>query len=162
MNRSCGQAGLMLVFCLTLLRTSGSAQDATGKIEGIAKDPQGAVVPNARVTVTHLGTGAERSGKSGSGGTFSFVLLPIGQYRLTVEANNFAKYVREPITLNVNDTLRLAVDLKLGTSQEIIQVSDDAPLVETLGKVTSGREILDLPLSVFAGCGAQPAVDQRG
>ena len=151
MNRSCGQAGLMLVFCFTFLLTTVQAQDATGKIEGIVKDPQGAVVPNAKAAVTHLGTGAERSGKSDSGGTFGFVLLPIGQYRLTVEANNFSKYVREPITLSVNDTLRLAVDLKIGTSQEIIQVSDDAPLVETLGntlgKVTSGREILDLPLN---------------
>ena len=151
MNRSGWQASLVLILCLTLLRTSGTAQDATGKIEGIVKDPQGAVVPNARVTVSHLGTGAERSGKSGSGGTFSFALLPIGQYRLTVEASNFSKYVREPITLKVNDALRLAVDLKIGTSQETIQVSDDAPLVETLGntlgKVTSGRELLDLPLS---------------
>jgi hypothetical protein len=151
MNRSRWHASLMLAICLTLLRTSGSAQDATGKIEGIVKDPQGAVVPNARVTISHLGTGAERSGKSDSGGTFSFALLPIGQYRLTVEASNFSKHVREPITLNVNDGLRLTVDLRIGTSQETIQVSDDAPMVETLGntlgKVTSGREILDLPLN---------------
>lgn len=134
-----------------LFRADGSAQDATGNIEGIVKDPQGAVVPNAKLALTHLATGAEKNANSDAGGSFSFVLLPIGQYRLTVDASNFARYLREPITLNVNDTLRIPVDVKIGTGQEIIHVNDDAPLVETLGntlgKVTSGREILDLPLN---------------
>ena len=51
----------------------------------------------------------------------------------------------------MNDVLRLAIDLKLGTTQEVIQITSDAPLVEvvsnSLGKVTSGREIVDLPLN---------------
>ena len=70
------------------------------------------------------------------------MVLPIGQYRLAVEMANFARYVREPLTLNVNDVLRLTIDLKLGTTQEVIQITSDAPLVEvvsnSLGKVTSG------------------------
>ena len=144
-------------YCLVVLlvyftfSSSGLAQDATGRIEGTLRDPQGAVVPNAGVTLTHLGTGAEKSTKSDNTGSFSFVLLPIGQYRLAVEIANFARYVREPLTLNVNDILRLTIDLKLGTSQEVIQITSDAPLVEvvsnSLGKVTSGREIVDLPLN---------------
>ncbi len=109
------------------------------------------MVPNAGVTLTHLGTGAEKSAKSDSTGSFNFVVLPIGQYRLAVDVANFARYVREPLTLNVNDVLRLAIDLKLGTTQEVIQITSDAPLVEvvsnSLGKVTSGREIVDLPLN---------------
>jgi hypothetical protein len=88
---------------------------------------------------------------SGNNGSFTFVLLPIGQYRLVVEAANFARHVREPLTLNVNDVLRLTIDLKIGTAQEVIQVTSDAPLVEVasnaLGKVTTGREIVDLPLN---------------
>ena len=54
-------------FCLVLLlvcftfSSSGLAQDATGRIEGTLRDPQGAVVLNAGVTLTHLGTGAEKS-----------------------------------------------------------------------------------------------------
>ena len=148
---------LIRFFCLVLLlvcftfSSSGLAQDATGRIEGTLRDPQGAVVLNAGVTLTHLGTGAEKSAKSDSTGSFSFVLLPIGQYRLAVEMANFARYVREPLTLNVNDVLRLTIDLKLGTTQEVIQITSDAPLVEvvsnSLGKVTSGREIVDLPLN---------------
>ena len=148
---------LIRFFCLVLLlacftfSSSGLAQDATGRIEGTLRDPQGAVVPNANVTLTHLGTSAEKSAKSDNTGSFNFVLLPIGQYRLTVEIANFSRYVREPLTLNVNDVLRLTIDLKLGTGQEVIQITSDAPLVEvvsnSLGRVTSGREIVDLPLN---------------
>lgn len=145
-----GKIILLVLFSL-LSADSARSQDATGKIEGTLRDPQGSVVPNASVTVTNLGTGAQKSAQSDKIGNFALVLLPIGEYRLTVEANNFSKYVREPITLNVNDTIHLLIDLKLGSPQETVQVTSDAPLVETvsnaLGKVTSGREILDLPLN---------------
>ncbi|PYV43323.1 MAG: hypothetical protein DMG09_00775 [Acidobacteria bacterium] len=53
--------------------------------------------------------------------------------------------------MNVNDALQLTIDLRLGAPQETVQVDEDAPLVETLnntlGKVTSAREALDLPLN---------------
>jgi outer membrane receptor protein involved in Fe transport len=140
---------LLVMFILAQDMVKG--EDATGKIEGTLRDPQAAVVPNASVTVTNLGTSVQKSAQSDKIGNFAMVLLPIGQYRLTVEAKNFSRYVREPITLNVNDTIHLLIDLKLGSPQETVQVSSDAPLVETvsnaLGKVTSGREILDLPLN---------------
>src|SRR6266850_3058419 len=92
-----GKIILLVLFSL-LSADSVRAQDATGKIEGTLKDPQGAVVPNASVTVTNLGTGTQKSAQSDKIGNFALVLLPIGKYRLTVEANNFSKYVREPIT----------------------------------------------------------------
>ncbi|MEW5978640.1 MAG: carboxypeptidase regulatory-like domain-containing protein [Acidobacteriota bacterium] len=142
-------------FCVVLsgvlIRSDVKAQDATGRIEGVLRDPQGALVANATVRLTHLGTSSQKVSASDRDGAFSFVLLPIGTYRLVVEAPNFARYVREPITLNVSDVLRLLIDLKIGTAQEVVQVNDDAALVETLsnalGKVTSGREMVDLPLN---------------
>ncbi len=153
MNHLCRSALILALFWTALLHTviSLRAQDATGKIEGSVQDPQGGMIPNAAVTATHLTTGIEKSARSDRIGNFALVLLPIGEYRLTVEASNFRKYVREPITLNVNETVRLSVDLKLGSPTETIQVSADAPQVATassdIGKVTSGREILDLPLN---------------
>lgn len=151
MKRPCVQHFMSLALALLILPAHAVSQDSTGNIEGIVRDPQEASVPDATVTLTHLGTGTEKSVKTDGSGHFHFVLLPIGRYRLTVAAPNFARHVREPLTLNVNDAMRLAVDLKIGTSQETIEVSSDAPLVETvsnsLGKVTSGREIVDLPLN---------------
>src|SRR2546425_7808665 len=120
---------IILVALLSLLSVDfARSQDATGKIEGTLKDPQGAVVPNASVTVTNLGTGTQKSAQSDKIGNFAMVVLPIGEYRLTVEANNFSKYVREPITLNVNDTIHLLIDLKLGCPQDTVQVTSDAPV----------------------------------
>jgi hypothetical protein len=142
-------ACVLLTFPVSLLWLP--AQDVTGKIEGVLRDPQGGLIPNAQVTVTHLSTGTVRSARSGKAGHFALVLLPIGQYRLSVEAEGFAKYIREPLTLRVNDALDLVIDLKVGAPQEVVQVTSDAPLVETasstVGKVTSTREILDLPLN---------------
>ena len=143
-----------IALCLSLflsLTLPVRSQDGSGTIEGVLRDPQGAVIPNATVTVTQLNTGATRIVHSDKAGNFSLLHLSIGQYRLTVEAKNFVKYLREPLTLNVNDTLRLIIDLKVGAPQEVIQVTDEAPLVETastaVGKVTTSREILDLPLN---------------
>ena len=147
-NKKLVTAGLVLTCALTF---SLYSQGVNGKIEGVLRDPQGAMIPGATVSVIHLDTGATKTIHSDKSGNFSLIQLPIGKYRLIVEAKNFAKYVREPLTLNINDTLRLVMDLKLGSPQEIIEVNSDAPLVEVagtaVGKVTTTREILDLPLN---------------
>jgi hypothetical protein len=83
----------LILFSLWRLDSS-LAQDATGKIEGTLKeDPQGAVVPNASVTVTNLGTGA-KSLPSRIESELCPRFAPHRKYRLTVEASNFSKYVR--------------------------------------------------------------------
>ena len=56
-------------------------QDATGKIEGILKDPQGAVVTTGTITAKHLPTGLEKSTHPDEDGRFVFNLMPIGPYR---------------------------------------------------------------------------------
>jgi hypothetical protein len=77
--------------------------------------------------------------------------LPVGKYSLNVDAAQFARYVQQPIQVNVSRTLRVDVQLELASIQETIAVTGDAPLVDsstnTLGKVVSGREVLDLPLN---------------
>jgi Carboxypeptidase regulatory-like domain len=82
---------LLLSLAFLLVITPLPAQDATGKIEGTLRDPQGAGVPNALMTTIHLRSGPAKSVVSDRVGNFVLVLLPIGEYRLTVEANNFAK-----------------------------------------------------------------------
>jgi carboxypeptidase family protein/TonB-dependent receptor-like protein len=112
---------LLLASPLFLSTDLPFAQDTTGKIEGILKDPQGAVGPNALVTANNLRTGAKKLVRSDMNGNFALVLLPIGEYRLTVEVNNFSKYIREPITLNEYKisprlTLNLGLRYQINTS----------------------------------------------
>src|SRR5262245_26351367 len=99
-------------FCLlcllaTLLCGAGArAQQATGSISGTAKDPSGAVVPNAKVTLTDTDKGISvRTATTGSNGEFSFPQLPVSHYSLAVEAPNFRKFVQTGIVLNVQDKL---------------------------------------------------------
>src|SRR4029077_16633937 len=81
----------VLLFVATLLSfQSLRAQTAgTGALTGTIKDPSGAVIPNATVTLTSLDTGAVRTTMTGADGSYKFNLLPTGNYRVRIEAAGF-------------------------------------------------------------------------
>ena len=62
----------------------------TGSISGVVKDPTGAVIPSAEVTVVNVGTNISRTIHTDSGGAYSFLALPVGHYNLQVKAPDFA------------------------------------------------------------------------
>jgi len=128
-----------------------AAQQITGSIRGTVLDPTGAVVQNATVTAKQVETGLSRSATTNREGNYVLVELPIGHYRLEVEGRGFQRYVREGISLNVNETLAVPVQLAVGTEKQEVQVSADAQLIQTtvtsLGKTVLERELLDLPLN---------------
>ena len=131
---------------------TAAAQDPTGAIEGAITDQTAGLVRGARVVATHLDTGFARESTTGEDGFFRLLLLPVGQYRVTVEAPQFAPQVREPIQVNVSRTVRLNVQLALSSLNEAVTVGGEATqLVDTtnnaLGRVVTGREIVDLPLN---------------
>src|SRR3954470_18712802 len=80
------------------------AQNVTGGLAGIVKDPSGSVVPNAAVTATNTGTSASFRGATSDEGQYTFPVLPVGTYKLAVEANGFKKYETSGIRLQVNET----------------------------------------------------------
>jgi hypothetical protein len=126
------------------------AQEVTASIRGVVVDPSGAGVAHATVTATQLETGLKRATESDTHGAYLLALLPIGHYRLECEAPNFRTYQQEGISLGVNQAANVPIQLVLGSTQQIVQVTADAPLIETvstsLGKTVHEREILDLPL----------------
>jgi hypothetical protein len=127
-----------------------SAQEATGTIRGILTDPSGARVVNAQVSAIQLETGVKRQVLSGDDGSYVFVLLPIGHYRLEAVANGFRKYVQDSISISLNQTANVPIELIVGAEQEAVEVSADAAMVQTtndLGETVSQREMLDLPLN---------------
>lgn len=131
--------------------TAAFAQDPTGAIEGVVTDPSGAVVANARVLARHLGTGLTRETNSGSTGLYRLVSLPIGSYSVVINAPQLAETMREPVTVTVNETVRLNVQLGLSRVTEGVTVAGGAQLVDAattaLGRVVTGRELVDLPLN---------------
>jgi hypothetical protein len=139
-----------LLFATLIACLSASAQQITGNIRGTVSDPTSAVVQNATVTARHVETGLSRTATTDRSGNFLLLELPVGHYELEVSASGFQKYVREGISLDVNETATVPVHLAVGSEKEKVQVQADAELIQptitTLGEVVHEQEILDLPL----------------
>src|SRR5262249_9596537 len=111
---------LVLYFCAVLLSglmCAGSlraqSQAATGQISGVVTDPNGAVVPGAKVTVTSLSTGASRELETNEAGLYQAVLLPPGRYKVTVTAAGFAPATAADVVANVGSAVTVNFALKL-------------------------------------------------
>jgi hypothetical protein len=143
-----------LVFTLALVLAGAAAsraQDPTGTIEGLVTDQSSGVVPTARVMVRNIETGLIKETDVTPAGVYRVVLLPVGRYRITVTAPDFATSVREQVVVSVAQVVRVDVQLKVSGVAETVTVAGAAPLVDTrtnaLGRVVTGREIVDLPLN---------------
>jgi hypothetical protein len=157
--------GVSVFIAVAFVCLSASAQQITGSIRGAVTDQTGAVVQGATVTARETETGFARSATTDHAGDYVLLELPVGHYRVEVTAKNFQKYVREGISLNVNETAQLQARLSVGSSEENVQVLADADLIEptvtSLGKAVLQRELTDLPLNGrdFAQLGTlQPGV----
>src|SRR5579871_4029841 len=124
------------------------AQNITGMITGMIHDPTGAVVPNATVKVVNIGTSASFTSVSDSSGEYVLRTIPIGDYRIEVQANGFKKYEAGGIRLQVDEIARLNVTLVVGSIGESITVSTEVVNVDTttatIKDVVDQRRIEDL------------------
>jgi outer membrane receptor protein involved in Fe transport len=126
------------------------AQVATGTILGTVKDGQGAAVPGASVTATHLATQFSRSATSDAEGQYTLSLLPVGSYKLDVSLQGFKNFSQTGIVLEVGRNARVDPTLVVGGIEEVVSIVSDAPLVETrsaaLSRTVGQNEVLNLPL----------------
>jgi Carboxypeptidase regulatory-like domain len=127
------------------------AQDATGALEGRLTDISGSVVAKAPVELRNIETNATRSQTSDADGLYRFVQLSVGDYTLSVEAVGFAKVSQPGIEITVSQTNRVDIQLAVASVTQSLVVTDAQPSIDTstntLGKVVTGREVLDLPLN---------------
>lgn len=129
-----------------------SAQAATGKITGVVTDATGAIVPNAKVTVTNTATNISHDTTTDSSGSYQVLQLPIGSYKIAVNAPGFEETVVESKTaLQINETLRINVQMQIGKVTGEVTVESQASQVETenqtIGETVSGQAIYELPLN---------------
>ncbi len=140
----------VLVVCV-LLSTLLSAQGTGGRILGRISDPSGAVLAKVKVTATNDATGVEAEADSNDTGDYAFPNLPVGTYSLTFDLSGFKKVVRHNISLDINQVATLNITLQLGATQEVVDVTAEAPLVDTtstqLGAVVNNRSVNELPLN---------------
>ncbi len=143
---------LAVFFLALLLRpVSIRAQDATGSVAGVVSDPSGAVVQQANVTVTNTGTQVAQRTLTNTNGFYQVSHLPIGNYRVTVEAPGFSKTDSNAAALDINQTLRMDMKLQVGTVASVVNVDTQASTVETesstVGGTVTGQAIFELPLN---------------
>src|SRR5712692_2303395 len=134
---------------LTASPTFGQSQANTGTIEGIVTDPTGSAIPNAQVTLAHLGTNFTRIIQTDNEGRFRGLLLPLGPYKVTAKAPSFGTAVREGLDLAVGQSIVLPITLSVSQLDQVVSVTAEAPILES-SRVESStyldqRSIQDLP-----------------
>ncbi len=142
---------LFLLFAICFSTTPLSAQGTGGRILGRVSDPSGAVLSGTKVLATNDATGVSRESASNDSGDYVFPDLPVGTYTLTFDLTGFKKAVRHAISLDVNQVITLNMTMQLGAAQEVVDVTSEAPLVDTsstqLGAVVNNRSVNELPLN---------------
>ena len=137
---------------LALYSISAFAQSqTTGRIAGTVKDPNGAIIVGAEVSVKSLATSEERKVITDAQGAYAALLLSPGTYRITVTANGFKRTEIESVQVVITETTTLDVSLEVGDISEQAVVTTSGPLVQTsgpqLGRVVDSRAVSELPLA---------------
>ena len=136
---------------LLVLLPSALAQTVTGSVTGEVTDPSGAVVPGARVTAHNIDTGVDTGTTTDSAGAYTIKFLPIGHYKITVQAAGF-KTAQVPLfTLEVLQTAKFNVQLTVGGESASVEVSATAPILDTndytIGSTFTENTISSFPLN---------------
>ena len=141
-------------FCIAIglsLAIQLHAQGTGGRILGRVSDPSGAVLSGVKIVATNDATGVAHDALSNDSGDYVFPDLPVGTYSLAFDLTGFKKTIRHAIALDVNQVITLNMTMPLGAAQEVVDVTSDAPLVETsstqLGAVVNNRSVNELPLN---------------
>jgi Carboxypeptidase regulatory-like domain len=153
---------------LLIAAVSSQAQQITGSIRGEVKDEQGAVVAAANVTAANVDTGLSRSVQTDNAGGYFIEYLPVGKYKVEVEARGFKKFVQENILLSVDQTQALNIALSVGGGSETVTVTEAPALIDTntaeLGRTVQQAEIIGLPLvnrNAYAELSLTPGVQSN-
>ncbi|MGH9940171.1 MAG: carboxypeptidase-like regulatory domain-containing protein, partial [Blastocatellia bacterium] len=139
----------LLCFCFAL--RPAYAQSTYGAVVGVITDANGAAVAGAKVTLVEVQTNVTRTTTSDSDGSYEFVNLTQGRYRVEVENGGFRKFTTKDFDLAARQTVRIEASLATAGVTAEVQIADVAPLVNTENPTIVGsktnREIQQLPFT---------------
>ena len=142
---------VLFLFLLANLAIPAWAQKDTGSIVGTVKDPSGALIADAKVTITDVEHGQTFTTTTDTRGEFVASPLRVGRYTVSVQQTGFKRAVSAPVDLDVQQRVAVNVVLQVGQITESVVVSGTAPLLETetseLGQVVDGQRVANLPLN---------------
>lgn len=147
----------LLFSVLTLCVGITFGQAISGNLVGTVSDQTGAVVANAEVTATNVGTSASVSTRTSSTGEYRFDNLPVGTYKITVKAPGFTTFI-EQTAVELNKTGTRNARLTPGATSETVEVTGAAPTIDTttaqLQSTYDPQYSQDLGLTSAGGAGA--------
>jgi hypothetical protein len=141
---------LLVVFC-TFAFPAAAQMGSQGTVNVLVVDQGGGVIQGAKLVLQDLATNDTRTADTQQVGSYSFVALPIGTYRLTVSKDGFATEVLDRVVVQSGRVTDAKVTLKIGAAVEKVVVDESsAPLIETTSNAIAStidvKQIEDLPL----------------
>ena len=139
---------MAVLFCL--VASMAAFGQTFGEITGEVRDSSGALIPGVAVTALNAATNAQRSTVSNDAGIYSFPSLAPGIYNVRAEKTGFKAYTAK-VEVQVQQTVRLDLDMAVGAVSETVEVSGSVQLLTTenatIGTVVENKRIVELPLN---------------
>jgi hypothetical protein len=136
---------------ILFLQSSLRAQSFYGSVLGTVVDTSGAVVPDAAITVTNVGTNEKQTVQSDAGGKFTFANLVPATYNVEVTKASFKRFVREQIAVQVGSVVRVDAELSIGSVSETVEVTSQTALLQTdtssSNTTIAGTQVQEMPLN---------------
>src|ERR1700685_1267730 len=151
MRPSLRHRALAFLLALGLFTLPAFSQSTSARRVGRVAVPPGGVRAAVKITLTNDATGASRDTQTNASGDYNFVEVTPGSYRVEFELSGFKKNVQTSVLVNVNQVVTLNSVLQIGGTQEVVEVTSEAPQVDTtstqLGAVINNRSVNELPLN---------------
>ncbi len=141
----------VFVFILVMFSAARLSAQTTGTVSGHVADATGAVIPDANVTLTNVGTGASRTTVTTGAGDYTLPDVPPATYRLQVTHSGFKTAESKNFEVQVQQSLRQDFTMQVGAVTESVTVSATGALLQvenaTLGTVVENAAINEMPLN---------------
>ena len=143
--------GVIFAFGMMINGSLAFGQQTTGTILGRVTDSTGAVVPDASIQIQNPATGFSRTDTADSDGRYLESNLPLGTYTITVQKPGFQTLVHSGVEVTVGSQVTINAELAVGNVQQHVEVTGEAPAIETSNATISGLvsqdQLRDLPLN---------------
>ena len=135
-----------------LIASVTSAQTSGGVFRGEVRDPSSAIVPHASIVIRSNETGTQTAAESNGDGLYVTPTLIPGSYTLSAVKPGFETEVFGPVTLEVNQTVRVDFGLNIGAASDSVQVeASGTQLLSTesaeISQVIVGKQVAEIPLN---------------
>ena len=150
-NRPIAVAGCIFALLLALSLAPRLTAQTNGEIDGHVSDSTGAVIPDANITLTNVGTGAARTTLTTSAGDYTFTAVPPAVYNLQAAHEGFKVESARNVAVQVQQSVRQDFKLQVGAVTQSITVSATGDLLQvenaTIGTVVENEAVNQLPLN---------------